>query len=134
MKEAELKEKTGKTAKLYFDGYKGERPYELWRTFDKGLAKDLSLFITGQMYAREKIPHKTRQLVAVAGLTVLERSEELKLHIYAALNVGCKPEEVAEVIFQMGIYGGMPIVNSALKCLQEVLKERGEWESFIKNQ
>ena len=129
----EIKEKTGKTAKKYFEGYKGERPYELWKTFDKDLAKDLSLFITGQMYAREKIPHKTRQLVAVAGLTVLERSEELKLHIYAALNVGCTPEEVAEVIFQMGIYGGMPVVNSALNCLKDVLIERGEWEDFLRS-
>ncbi len=129
----EIKKKTGETAKKYFEGYKGERPYELWRTFDKSLAKDLSLFITGQMYAREKIPHQTRQLVAVAGLTVLERSEELKLHIYAALNVGCKPEEVAEVIFQMGIYGGMPVVNSALNCLKDVLIERGEWEDFLKS-
>jgi 4-carboxymuconolactone decarboxylase len=123
----EIKKRTGETAKKFFDGYKGERPYELWREFDKDLAKDLSLFITGQMYAREKIPHKTRQLVAIAGLTVLERVDELRLHIYAALNVGCTKEEVAEVIFQMGIYGGMPIVNSGLKCLKEVLKERGEW-------
>ncbi len=79
------------------------------------------------MYAREKIPHTTRQLVAVAALTVLERSEELKLHIYAALNVGCKPREVAEAIFQSGIYGGMPVVNQALQVLREVLKERGSW-------
>ncbi len=124
----EIKKKTGETAKLYFEGYKGERPYELWKSFDKGLAKDLSLFITGQMYAREKIPHKTRQLIAVAALTALERVDELKLHIFAALNVGCTKEEVAEVIFQTGIYGGMPVVNSALKCLKEVLTERGEWE------
>ena len=54
----DLKEKTGHTAKLYFDGFKDERPFDLWRSFDKGLAKDLSLFVTGQMYARERIPHK----------------------------------------------------------------------------
>jgi len=123
----DLKTKTAKTAKLYFEGYPDERPFDLWRSFDKGLAKDLSLFITGQMYSREKIPHTTRQLVTVAALTVLERSEELKLHIYAALNVGLDPQEVAEVIFQCGIYGGMPIVNNALKILREVLQERGNW-------
>ncbi|MGZ9190567.1 MAG: carboxymuconolactone decarboxylase family protein, partial [Nitrospira sp.] len=66
-------------------------------------------------------------LVTVAALTVLERTEELKLHIYAALNVGCNPQDVAEVIFQCGIYGGMPIVNNALKVLREVLQERGNW-------
>ena len=58
---------------LYFKDVKGERPFDLWRSFDPDLAKDLSLFITGQMYAREKIPHTTRQLVTVAALTVLSR-------------------------------------------------------------
>ena len=125
--EDDLKSKTGRVAKLYFDGYPDERPFDLWRSFDKGLAKDLSLFITGQMYAREKLPHTTRQLVAVAALTVLERTEELKLHLYAALNVGCDPRDIAETIFQSGIYGGMPVVNKALKVLREVLQERNEW-------
>lgn len=123
----DLKTRTAKTAKLYFEGYSDERPFDLWRSFDKDLAKDLSLFITGQMYAREKIPHTTRQLVAVAALTVLERTDELKLHVFAALNVGCTPREIAETIFQSGIYGGMPVVNQALKVLREVLKERGAW-------
>ncbi len=123
----DLKAKTARTAKIYFEGYPDERPFDLWRSFDKTLAKDLSLFITGQMYSREKIPHTTRQLVTVAALTVLERTEELKLHIYAALNVGCNPQDVAEVIFQCGIYGGMPIVNNALKVLREVLQEKGSW-------
>jgi len=123
----DLKSKTARTAKLYFDGFRNERPFDLWRSFDKGLAKDLSLFITGQMYARERIPHTTRQLITVAALTVLERTDELKLHIYAALNVGCDPLDVAEVIFQCGIYGGMPVVNRALTVLREVLKERGQW-------
>jgi 4-carboxymuconolactone decarboxylase len=123
----DLKTRTAKTAKLYFEGYPDERPFELWRSFDKGLAKDLSLFITGQMYARQRIPHQTRQLITVAALTVLDRPEELKLHIYAALNVGCSPQEVAEVMFQCGIYGGIPVVNRALKVLREVLQERGQW-------
>lgn len=127
----DLKNKTAKTAKLYFDNYTGERPFDLWRSFDKSLAKDLSLFITGQMYAREKIPHQTRQLITISALTVLERLEELKLHIYAALNVGCKPTEIAEVIFQCGIYGGMPIVNQALKAFREVLQETGQWPMEI---
>jgi len=124
----DLKKKTAETASLYFKGVKGEKPFDLWRSFDRNLALDMSLFITGQVYAREKIPHRTRQLVTVAALTALGRTDELKLHIQAALNVGCDKEEVAEVIFQMMIYAGVPLVNQALAAFREVLRERGEWE------
>lgn len=123
----DLIEKTKETAGMYFKDVRGERPFDLWRSFDKELAKDLSLFITGQMYAREKIPHQTRQLVTVAALTVLSRLEELELHIHAALNVGCTPHEIAEVIFQTAVYGGVPATNQALKTLRLVLKEKDLW-------
>ena len=123
----DIAKKTGKTAKLYFSTVKEEeKPYNLWRHFDEGLAKDMSLYITGQMYSREKIPHQTRQLVTVAALTVLSKPDELKLHTHAALNVGCTKEEIAEVIFQTSIYGGVPAANTALSVLKDVLEERGE--------
>lgn len=119
--------RTAETAALYFKGVSAEKPYELWKAFDRGLAKDLSLFITGQMYAREIIPHPVRQMVAVAALTVLEKSEELELHLLAALNVGCKPRELAEVIFQTAVYGGVPAMNQGLKTLRKVLQDQGLW-------
>ena len=122
-----ITEKTRETANLYFKGVTDEKPFDLWRAFDKGLAKDLSLFITGQLYAREVLPHPTRQLVAISALTVLSRREELRLHIQAALNVGCTPREIAETIFQTLVYGGVPAANAALLTLRGVLEERGLW-------
>jgi len=123
----EIAKKTAATAALYFNGVEGEKPYELWKSFDRGLARDLSLFITGQMYAREVLPHPTRQLVAVATLTALEKSEELELHLKAALNVGCKPRELAEVIFQTAVYAGVPAMNQGLKVLRAVLQQADLW-------
>lgn len=123
----DIVEKTRKTAGLYFKDVTDERPFDLWRSFDKDLARDFSLFITGQMYAREKIPHSTRQLITVAALTVLSRLDELRLHIQAALNVGCSARDIAEVIFQTAIYGGVPATNAALKTLRSVLQEKGLW-------
>ena len=123
----DIAKKTKETANLYFKGVKDEKPYDLWRAFDKDLSKDLSLFITGQMYAREKLPHKTRQLITVSALAALSRPDELRLHIQAALNVGCGPEEIAETIFQTFIYAGMPAANTALKTLKSVLEEKGMW-------
>ena len=123
----DIKTKTQNTAALYFKDVNEEKPFNLWKAFDPELAKQLSLFITGRLYAREKIPHPTRQLVTVAVLTALGRADELKLHIQAALNVGCKPREIAEVIFQTFTYAGITTVNTALKTLREVLKEKGLW-------
>ncbi|MBI9092046.1 MAG: carboxymuconolactone decarboxylase family protein [Desulfobacterium sp.] len=127
MDDKEAKKRTGKTAGLYFSTVKDEnKPYGLWKHFDKELAADMSIYITGKMYSREKIPHTTRQLITVASLTVLSKPEELNLHIHAALNVGCTTEEIAEVIFQTSIYGGVPAANTALKVLKQVLEEREE--------
>lgn len=127
MTEDELKKKTAATARQYFSTVEGETPYALWRAFDPELARELSLFVTGRLYARERIPHPTRQVATVAALTVLGRTDELRLHLHAALNVGCTAPELAEVIFQMATYGGVPVVNGALRALREVLRERGEW-------
>ena len=71
--------------------------------------------------------------VILAVLTVMGRADELKLHIQAALNVGCTPQEVTEVIFQTSIYGGVPATNSALKTLRSVLKEKGLWPLSKRN-
>jgi 4-carboxymuconolactone decarboxylase len=122
-----LIEKTKNTAALYFRGVAEEKPFELWQVFDKELGRELSLFITGRLYAREKIPHQTRQLITIAVLTVLDRPEELRLHIQAALNVRCPVEDIAEAIFQTFTYAGIPTVNTALKTLRSVLKEKGLW-------
>src|SRR6185295_7255359 len=60
-------------------------------------------------------------------LTVLNRRNEVRAHIHAALNVGASRREVTEVIFQQVTYGGMPVVVEALEVFKEVLQERGEW-------
>ena len=119
----EIKQKARQTAETLFKDYPWERPFPTWRHFDSGLADELFEFISGQVYSREKIPHTTRQMVAVAALTSLQHLPELRQHLWAALNVGCKPGELAEVIFQTGIYAGMPTVNQALAILREVVEK-----------
>ena len=123
----ELKEKTRKTAELYFGGMpRDERAYDVWKTFDKELARTMSMHYTGKLYAREKISHKTRQLVTVSALTVMGMENELRSHIWGALKVGCTREEIAEVIFQMQTYAGIPKMHNGLKVLRDVL---GKWEA-----
>lgn len=127
MSAEERRRRTKETAKLLFSTIKGGVGFEEWKKFDEELAKELSTFFTGVLYARDVIPQKTRELCACASLTVLDRGNELRMHIHAALNVGATRAEVAEVIFQQVTYGGMPVVVEGLKMLREALVERGEW-------
>jgi 4-carboxymuconolactone decarboxylase len=129
MDEKELLELTRRTAQTLFGPQrKGEGAYALWRQFDPELAKQLSMFYTGRMFAREVLSHKQRELCVVAALTVTSFEDELELHCNAALNVGASAQEVAEVIFQMSLYGGAPCMIQGLKVLRRVLEERGEWK------
>jgi 4-carboxymuconolactone decarboxylase len=124
----ELRKKTQETAnQLFGKGVKMDPPYVTWKEFDRDLANDLSLFITGKLYSRTVLTLPERQMVACAMLGALRATDELKLHVNAALNVGCDPKKLAEVFFQLAPYAGMPAVNEALRVYRDVLKERGEW-------
>jgi 4-carboxymuconolactone decarboxylase len=124
----EIKKRTQETAnRLFGKGIKMDPPYLTWRDFDKELANDFSKFITGNLYSRTVLTLPERQMVACAMLAAIRARDELRLHVNAALNVGCDPAKLAEVFFQVATYAGMPAVNEALEVYRDVLKERGEW-------
>lgn len=124
----ELRKKTQETAnQLFGKGIKMDPPYLTWKEFDRDLANDLSLFITGNLYSRTVLSLPERQMAACAMLAALRATDELRLHVNAALNVGCDPRKIAEIFFQLATYAGMPAVNEALHVYRDVLRERGEW-------
>lgn len=124
----ELKRITQETAAMLFGPPKKDATgaqqgaFALWKEFDPELAKHISMFYTGRLYAREVISQKQRELCAVASLTVLDKPAELRAHIRAAMNVGATKDEVAEVIFQQCTYAGVPCMVEGLRSLKEVLE------------
>ena len=123
----ELKEITQKTARMLFGepkkGAAAGGAFALWKEFDPELARHISMFYTGRLYAREVISQKQRELCAVASLTVLDKPNELRAHVRAAMKVGATKQEVAEVIFQQCTYGGVPIMVEGLRVLKGVCDE-----------
>lgn len=124
----DLLDRTKETAKMLFGDASSEESddaaqgaFALWREFDPALAKHLSMFYTGRLYAREVLSQKQRELCAVASLTVLDKPAELKAHIKAAMRVGAETKEVAEVIFQQCTYGGVPVMVEGLRALKEII-------------
>ena len=80
--------------------------------------------IFGNLYSRDTLTQRERELCAVAGLCVLNRANELKSHIIAAVRAGATKAEVAEVILQMSTYGGMPVCIEGLAIAKEVFDKK----------
>ena len=87
-------------------------------------AKYLIEFPFGDIYSRPGLDLKARQIATVAALTAMgTAAPQLKVHIRAALNVGCTRAEITEVIMQMAIYAGFPAALNGLAAAKEVFAE-----------
>jgi 4-carboxymuconolactone decarboxylase len=94
------------------------------------IAPDLGRFVVefpyAEIYSREEVDLKTRELCTVAALTALGHPQtQLKSHINAALTVGNSPKEIVEIIMQMSAYAGFPAAINGIMSAKEVFKNKG---------
>lgn len=81
-------------------------------------------FPFGELYTRDILDDKTRELCTVAALTVQGFAmPQLKIHVNAALNCGASRKEIVEVITQMIAYCGFPGATNALLATKDVFAE-----------
>ncbi len=85
----------------------------------------LSELSMGSVWTRPDLERATRSLVTVGILTALGRSHELSIHMNAALNNGCTPAQLKEVILQAVIYCGFPAANEASRIAEDTFRKRG---------
>jgi len=83
----------------------------------------ITRYAWGEIWTRPGLPRKTRSLLTIAMLVALNRPDEFRLHLRAALNNGVKKEEIKEALLQAAIYCGLPAANSAFHAAQEVFSE-----------
>ncbi|MEM9659328.1 MAG: carboxymuconolactone decarboxylase family protein [Planctomycetota bacterium] len=81
-------------------------------------------FPFGELYTRDVLDQKTRELCALAALTVQGFAlPEVQVHVKGALGCGATREEVVEVITQMIAYCGFPAATNALLAAKETFAE-----------
>ena len=78
----------------------------------------------GEIWTRRGLPRRTRSLVTLAAMVALNRGDELRLHLRAALRNGVTRDEIKEVLLQMAVYCGVPAANTAFHIAAEVLAEQ----------
>jgi 4-carboxymuconolactone decarboxylase len=102
-------------------GAAGAEAVEALRDIAPDFADWIVDFSYGDVMTRPGLDRRSRQFATIAGLTALgNAAPQLKVHITGALNVGCKPQEIVEVILQMSVYAGFPATINALNVAREV--------------
>ncbi len=117
---------TGLERLNHIDGEAGQQVIESLQDICPDLAKYTIEYPFGDIYSRPGLDLKSREIATVAALTALGNcAPQLKVHLNAALNVGCSEEEIKEVILQMSVYAGFPSALNGMFAFKEVLADRG---------
>ena len=82
----------------------------------------ITRYAWGEIWSRPGLPKKTRSLLTLSMLVALNRGEEFRMHVKAALNVGVSRDDIQEMLLQAAIYCGVPAANSAFHAAEEVFE------------
>ena len=85
-----------------------------------------SSFCFGGFWTREGLDLRSRSLCTVAQLAALGRTDELKIHLQGAMNLGITREELIEVLMQTSQYAGIPAAVAALNAAAAVMPPAGD--------
>jgi 4-carboxymuconolactone decarboxylase len=82
----------------------------------------------GKTFNPDGLDARTRLLVTIAALTAQGSLAEpqLRLTVKQALAAGATKRHIAEVIWQMSMFGGLPAMQKALEIAQSVFAETEE--------
>lgn len=109
------------------DGHAGVNVIESLKDVSPDLGKYTIEYPFGDVYSREILDNRTKEIAVVAALTAMATAyPQLKVHINAAINVGVTPEEISEIMILMSVYSGFPAALNGASALKEVLQERAE--------
>ena len=91
--------------------------------FNKPFQELVTEYCWGAIWGREELPRKTRSMLNLAMLSILNRPNELRAHIKGALTNGVTRSEIREVLMQVAIYAGVPAGVDSFRVAREVFAE-----------
>ena len=84
----------------------------------------ITRYAWGEIWSRPGLSRQMRSMLTIAMMVALNRQEEFRLHLKAALNNGVTPEQIKEVLLQTAIYCGVPAANNAFHIANEVISAK----------
>ena len=75
------------------------------------------------IWNRKGLPRASRSLINLAIMSAMNRPNEFRTHVRAAINNGCTKVEIREVLLQVAVYCGMPVGLEAFRLAAEVFAQ-----------
>jgi 4-carboxymuconolactone decarboxylase len=94
--------------------------------FSRPLQDLVTEYCWGAVWARDGLPLKTRSMLNLAMISVLNRPHELRTHLRGALNNGVSRDEIREIFLQVAIYAGVPAAVDSFRLAREVFADLDE--------
>jgi 4-carboxymuconolactone decarboxylase len=91
--------------------------------FNRPFQEMLNEYCWGTVWGREELPRKTRSMLNIAMISILNRPHELRAHLKGALTNGVSREEIREILMQVAIYAGMPAAVDSFRIARELFAE-----------
>ena len=91
--------------------------------FNRPFQEMLNEYCWGTVRGREELPRKTRSMLNIAMIAILNRPHELRGHLKGALTNGVSRDEIREILMQVAIYAGMPAAVDSFRIAREVFAE-----------
>lgn len=91
--------------------------------FTKPLQDLVTEYCWGAVWGRDELSRKTRSMLNLAMISVLNRPNELRTHVKAALTNGVTREEIREIFLQVAIYAGVPAAVDSFRIAREAFAE-----------
>jgi 4-carboxymuconolactone decarboxylase len=101
-----------------------DRALKARNNFNEGFQDLITRYAWGEIWSRPGLPRKTRSLITLAMMVALNRNDEFRMHVRAAIDNGVTRDEIKEVLLQTAIYCGVPAANSAFHAAAEVISEQ----------
>ena len=80
--------------------------------------------VFGDVWERKGLSKRDRSLITIASLITQSSTEQLRGHLWRALDNGVKRDEIVELITHLAFYSGWANAGSAALIAKEVFQER----------
>lgn len=97
-----------------------EKSFQSADDFNRPMQDLTTEYCWGYVWGRPGLDRKTRSIINLAMISLLNRQHELRLHIKGALKNGVTKDEIREIFLQVAIYGGVPAGVDSFRTAREV--------------